>query len=123
MGICQLGPTTLNLELREHSIRPLMGIVVECGVHSLAKQKCNRLLIMKYMLQELQLLGELLKIIISTNILSKDFSPLQTAILRVLNKTPRFVPLKSERFGFWFNSWYVCVEFTDKDQLNGILQN
>lgn len=69
------------------------------------------------------ILGELLKIIISTNILSKDFSPLQTAILRVRNKTPRFVPLKSERFGFWFNSWYVCVEFTDKDQLNGILQN
>lgn len=53
----------------------------------------------------------------------KNFLPFRAAVLRVWNKTPGFIPLKSEMEGACFNYSYVCVGFTDKDQLNGILEN
>lgn len=53
----------------------------------------------------------------------KDFLTFRAAILWVWNKKPGFIPLKSERQTAHFNYSYVCVGFTDKDQLNGILEN
>lgn len=53
----------------------------------------------------------------------EDFLPFRAAVLWVWNKTPDFIPLKYERQTACFNYSNVCVGFTDKDQLNGILEN
>lgn len=54
---------------------------------------------------------------------SKDFLRFKAPVLRVWNKTLKFISLKSKRQGAHFNHSYVCVGFTDKDQLSGILEN